>query len=203
MPNADEDVLQAIRAASTALQEWSHRGEKVWPEGKSPRSWQRVKFNWGGGHKPSRVEELDFFLSKLEVLAPQIGQLTALTKLSLSCCLLKELPPQIGQLTALTVLILYGCEQLKELPPQFGQLTALTFLDLEGCKQLNLAPGAEKGQSAPTIVAAYASLLIVEPRKDAPGELLAFLLASLPAVPAFFKSILTNAAHATWLGQAV
>ena len=35
MPNADEDALRAIRAASTALQEW-------WPEGESPRSWRGV-----------------------------------------------------------------------------------------------------------------------------------------------------------------
>ena len=33
MPNADEDALRAIRAASTALQE-------KWPEGESPRSWR-------------------------------------------------------------------------------------------------------------------------------------------------------------------
>ena len=81
MPNADEDALSAIRAASAALQEW-------WPEGESPRSWRGVK--WSG----DRVQELDLQDSGLEVLAPQIGQLTALTYLNL-----------------------YGCKQLKELPP--------------------------------------------------------------------------------------
>ena len=105
MPNADEDALRAIRAASTALQE-------EWLEGKSPRSWEEVKWS------DDRVQKLDLERSGLEVLAPQIGQLTALTNLSLWSCSLKELPPQIGQLTALTELALDGCEQLEELPPQ-------------------------------------------------------------------------------------
>ena len=48
------------------------------------------------------------------------------------------------------------------------------------------------GQPAQTTVAAYAPLLIVEPRKDAPGQLHAFLRANPLAVPAFFKSILTD-----------
>ena len=180
MLKADEDALRAIRAASTALQE-------RWPEGESPRSWHGV--TWSG----DRVRELNLYDSGLEVLPPQIGQLTALTKLSLAGCplnklppqigqltaltklelqwcqQLKELPPQIGQLTALTKLYLIGCEQLKGLPPQIGQLLALTNLNLVGCNQLTLAPGAAKGQPVQTIVAAYARLLIVEPRKDGGG----------------------------------
>ena len=130
--------------------------------------------------------------------------MTALTNLDLRGCeQLKKLPPQIGQLTALTKLFLMECKQLKELPPQIGQLLALTNLSLFRCNQLILAPGAQEGQPAQTIVAAYAPLLIVEPRKDAPGELHPFLRANPPAVPAFFKTILTDAAHAAWLGEAV
>ena len=109
---------------------------------------------------------------------------------------------EIGQLQVLLFLKLSDCP-LKELPPELGQLLALTDLDIGGCKQLTLAPGAEEGQPAQTIVAAYARLLIVEPRKDTPGQLHAFLLANPLAVPAFFKSILTDAAHAAWLGEAV
>ena len=128
MPNADEDALRAIRAASTALQE-------RWPEGESPRSWEGV--TWSG----DRVQELWLGNSGLEVLAPQIGQLTALTNLNLNFCKqLKELPPQIGQLTALTDLSLGGCEQLKELPPLIGQLTALSGLSLRYCEQLKELP---------------------------------------------------------------
>ena len=106
-------------------------------------------------------------------------------------------------MTALAYLSLEGCEQLKELPPEIGLLTALAHLYLDGCDQLTLAPGAERGQRAPTIVVAYARLLIVAPHKDAPGELLAFLRANPQAVPLFFKTILTDAAHAAWLGEAV
>ena len=65
MPSADEDALRAIRAASTVLQGW-------WPEGESPRSWQGVTWI------DDRVQVLNFENSGLEVLAPQIGQLTAL-----------------------------------------------------------------------------------------------------------------------------
>ena len=128
MPNADEDALRAIRAASTALQE-------RWPEDESPRSWRGVEWS------DDRVQELDLEDSGLEVLAPQIGQLTALTDLSLvGCEQLKELPPQIGQLPALTRLNLRYCEQLKVLTPQIGLLTALTHLDLRGCPLKELPP---------------------------------------------------------------
>ena len=90
MLKADEDALREIRAASTVLQE-------QWPEGESPRWWEGVF--WSG----DRVQVLNFswWESGLEVLAPQIGQLTALTNLDL-----------------------YGCKQLKKLPPQIGQLLA-------------------------------------------------------------------------------
>ena len=60
MPNADEDALRAIRAASTALQE-------RWPEGESPRSWEGVE--WSG----DRVQELDLRESGLEDDMLEIG----------------------------------------------------------------------------------------------------------------------------------
>jgi len=155
MSTADEDALRAIRAASPALQEW-------WPDGESPRSWKGVTWS------DDRVQGLDLRYSGLEVLAPQIGQLQALTDLDLRGCPLKELPPQVGLLLALTDLDLSGCRLLKELPPQVGQLLALTDLGLRGCEQLTLAPGAEVGQLAQTTVAAYARLLIVDAASDAP-----------------------------------
>ena len=193
MANADEDTLRAMRAASPALQEW-------WPDGESPRSWKGVRWS------DDRLQVLNFEGSKLEVLPPQIGQLQALTWLDLTNCRqLKELPREFGQLKALTKLALYKCP-LKELPPEFGLLLALDWLDLEDCDQLTLAPGAKKGQPAQTIVAAYARLLIVEPRKDAPGQLHAFLLANPLAVPAFFKYIVgdvTGIAITDWLGEAL
>eukprot|EP00964_Phaeocystis_antarctica_P016637 scaffold9159_cov44-Phaeocystis_antarctica.AAC.3 len=185
----DEDALRAMRAASPALQEW-------WPEGESPRSWYGV--TWSG----DRVQELILYRSGLKVLPPQIGQLRALTTLTLVGCPLKALPPEIGQLRALTELRLEYCP-LKVLPPEIGQLLALTALYLDGCKQLTLAPGANSGHPAQTIVAAYARLLIVEPRKDTPGQLHAFLHANPLMVTVFLKHIVTDAAHAAWLGEAV
>ena len=146
-----------------------------WANSESPpRSWKGVTWS------DDRVLEIDLQLCRLEVLPPQIGQLQALISLDLSGCLLVKL-----------------------LPPQVGQLQALTSLRLGGCKQLTLAPGAETDQPVATIIAAYARLLIVEPRKDTPGQLLAFLEANPLAVPAFFNSILTDVIHADWLGKAV
>eukprot|EP00964_Phaeocystis_antarctica_P052857 scaffold30971_cov51-Phaeocystis_antarctica.AAC.1 len=254
MSNADEDALRAMRAASPALQEWWPDGKKPADkygqahDGESPRSWRGVK--WSG----DRVQALDFNGSKLEVLAPEIGQLQALTYFDLQDCLLKELPPEFGQLKALTMLRLEGCplkelppelgqlkaltmlilnncplvelppefgqlqealtelyidgcKQLLVLPPEFGQLLALVYLTLDGCEQLTLAPGAKEGQQAQTIVAAYARLLIVEPHKDTPGQLHAFLLANPLWVPAFFKFIIGDVTGdeslAEWLGDAV
>ena len=97
MSTADEDALRAMRAASPALQ-------KRWPDGEmSPRSWRGVEWS------DDRVQELHLEGSGLEVLAPQIGQLQALTHLDLQGCPLKELPPQVGQLQALTKLFLNRC----------------------------------------------------------------------------------------------
>eukprot|EP00964_Phaeocystis_antarctica_P020389 scaffold11271_cov63-Phaeocystis_antarctica.AAC.6 len=113
--------------------------------------------------------------------------------------------------------------KLEALSPEIGQLLALTTLVLWECKQLTLAPGVVRGlgsgflclsvclsvcqdgtAAAPSsIVAAYAPLLIVEPHKDTPNQLHAFLLANPLAVPPFFKSILTDAARANWLHEAV
>ena len=154
-----------MRAASRALQAW-------WPDGESSRSWRGV--TWGG----DRVWKLDLSGSKLEVLAPEIGQLTALT-----------------------LLIFYDCS-LKELPPEFGQLTlkAPGGLHINGCPELTLAPGATVGGSG--FFPAYARLLIVEPRKETPGKLHAFLLDNPLAVPAFFKYIVDDATYANWLGEA-
>ena len=147
---------------------------------------------------------LDLRSCPLVMLPPEIGQLEALTLLILDNCeKLVALPPEIGQLQALTKLYANSCSQLKAMPLEIGQLLALTAFELRGCPQLTLAPGAKKGQPAYTIVAAYAPLLIVEPRKDNPDQLHAFLLEKPLAVSPFFKSILTNAAYSDWLGKAV
>ena len=82
MSNADEDTLRAMRAASPALQKWWPDGMEVADkygngghDGESPRLWRGVKWS------DDRVQELDLDDSNLEVLAPEIGQLRALTTL--------------------------------------------------------------------------------------------------------------------------
>lgn len=66
----------------------------------------------------------------LSFLPPQIAQLTALEKLSLSGNLsLKELPPEIGRLTNLVYLDLRFTD-LKTLPPEIGKLIKLRELYL-------------------------------------------------------------------------
>ena len=87
----------------------------------------------------SRKKTLDLGGLGLLRLPPEIGQLTALTELSLADNQLGTLPLEIGQLTALTVLSLPN-NQLGNLPPEIGQLTALTVLRLDG-NQLSSLPG--------------------------------------------------------------
>ena len=94
-------------------------------------------------------------------------------------------------------------KQVWEAPARYPNRMVTIFVYLNDCAQLALPPGANVGQPAQDIVAAYARLLIVEPRKDAPDQLHAFLLANPLAVPPFFKSILTDAARANWLHEAV
>ena len=88
-----------------------------------------------------RGQEKTLDLSGLGLLRlpPEIGQLTALTRLFLSENQLSSLPPQIGQLTALTVLVLFR-NQLSSLPLELGQLTALKELYLFD-NQLSSLPG--------------------------------------------------------------
>ena len=58
---------------------------------------------------------------ELEVLPPEIGQLTSLIELDLGLNELTELPPEIGNLTNLTNLKA-DRNHLKTLPPEIGRL---------------------------------------------------------------------------------
>jgi len=55
-----------------------------------------------------RLGQLDLDSNQLTALPPEIGQLTALTGLSVADNQLTALPPEIGQLTALTRLLVWG-----------------------------------------------------------------------------------------------
>ncbi|HSW76829.1 MAG TPA: leucine-rich repeat domain-containing protein, partial [Candidatus Saccharimonadales bacterium] len=66
---------------------------------------------------------------QLNLLPPEIGQLSALQQLYLSHNQLSALPAEMGQLGALQSLSL-SYNQLSALPPEIGQLGHLQYLDL-------------------------------------------------------------------------
>ena len=85
------------------------------------------------------LTRLDLSFNQLSTLPPEIGRLTALTRLDLSGNQLSTLPPEIGRLTALTTLYLDG-NQLSTLPPEIGGLTRLKGLFLHGNDALGIPP---------------------------------------------------------------
>jgi small GTP-binding protein len=89
---------------------------------------------------------------KLTEIPDWIGQLTALTYLSLHRNRLTAVPDSIGQLTALTGLWLYR-NQLTEIPDSIGQLTALTDLDLSGNPHLSSPPREVQVQGTEAVLA--------------------------------------------------
>ena len=85
------------------------------------------EWRWQG----KQGKTLDLSGQRLTTLPPELGRLTALTRLDLANNRLTTLPPEIGQLTALTQLFLIN-NQLTTLPPELGRLTALRELFLAG-----------------------------------------------------------------------
>ena len=77
--------------------------------------------------------------NRLTTLPPNIVQLTALTELQLQNNQLTTISSEIGQLTALKAIYLYNNE-LTTLPPEIGQLAALTKLSLAGNRFTTLPP---------------------------------------------------------------
>ena len=77
--------------------------------------------------------------SSISHLPPEIGQLRALTSLSVHQTQLKHLPSEIGLLSALKELVLNE-NQLESLPATIGNLTALETLYLMGNHQLSSLP---------------------------------------------------------------
>ena len=89
------------------------------------------------------ITRLDLSNNHLTTLPQEVGRLNALTQLSLLSNQLITLPPEIGCLTALTELNLFA-NQLTALPSGIGRLTALTSLDV-GSNKLSTLP-AEVGR---------------------------------------------------------
>jgi leucine-rich repeat protein SHOC2 len=128
---SDVGVLRTWRAMCPALQD-------EWSEDEQPEDWEGVTMENG------RVVKLRLFDFGLTGAVPaEIGRLSALWQLNLSCNQLTSLPAEIGQLAALDQLYLRG-NQLTNLPVEIGQLASLTWLDFDG-NQLTSLP-TEIGQ---------------------------------------------------------
>jgi small GTP-binding protein len=95
---------------------------------------------------------LSLHRNRLTAVPDSIGQLTALTGLWLYRNQLTEIPDSIGQLTALTIFWLSG-NQLTEIPDSIGQLTALTDLDLSGNPHLSSPPREVQVQGTEAVLA--------------------------------------------------
>ncbi|HSW76869.1 MAG TPA: leucine-rich repeat domain-containing protein [Candidatus Saccharimonadales bacterium] len=89
------------------------------------------------------MTQLDLSYSKIKVLPPEIGQLSALRYLHLSNNQLSALPPEIGKLSHLQILDLSN-NQLIALPPEIGKLSTLQCLSLSNNQLSALLP--EMGQ---------------------------------------------------------
>jgi len=196
----DVKTLRELREKSRALKKW-------WSGDRPPHSWRGVTCSSSG----SPVYFLNLHgCSQLTALPAEVGNLQSLTVLNLNhCSQLTALPAEVGNLQSLTVLNLNHCSQLTALPAEVGNLQALTLLVLHDCNKLKLTlPFKKFGANidftaAPHNVPAYARLLIVEPHKDAPAQLLPFLREKQLSVPAFFRDILSQPDLADWLGKAV
>ena len=86
-----------------------------------------------------QLQALELIGNQLSTLPPEIGKLTALTRLNLFHNQLSTLPREIGKLSALTTLGLGG-NKLSSFPPEIGELSALTTLDLSGNQLSTLPP---------------------------------------------------------------
>lgn len=155
IPLSERDALLAIirYAAPEVREKWNG-----FPGGEC--GWDGIVCDADKRH----VQKLFIYEAGLNRLAPEIGQLTALTALDLSANKLMELPAEIGQLPVLSVLWLDD-NQLTELPPEIGRLSALTALYLENNQLTRLL--AEIGRlSTLRYLSLYGNQLT-----DIPGEI--------------------------------
>ncbi|CAI5477044.1 unnamed protein product [Closterium sp. Yama58-4] len=70
----------------------------------------------------------------------QFGRLKFLKRLTLECLHITDLPDSIGQLTALTELSISNCKRLQDLPDSIGNLRSLQKLELFRAKPLEVLP---------------------------------------------------------------
>ena len=98
----------------------------------------------------------------LSALPPEIGELTALTRLDVSNNQLTGLPPKIGQLTALRALSIHN-NPFTALPPEIGKLTALTALFAHDSQLTALPPEIGKLTALIDLIVSYNRLAALPP----------------------------------------
>lgn len=78
-------------------------------------------------------------------VAPEVSQLSQLSRLDLSFNRLSDLPPTLSQLASSLVALGLTCNVLPVLPPVVTTLTALTRLDVAGQCALQYEQGESAG----------------------------------------------------------
>jgi len=122
LPQSECEALVALYAA-TGGDDWYNK--PGWLQTTTPCTWYGVTCD--AGH----VTQVSLLSNNLNgALPPEIGDLTALTRLYLWGNAVSALPPEISNLTALTWLDLES-NILSTLPPEIGNLTALENLFLD------------------------------------------------------------------------
>ena len=154
LPQAECDALVALYTATGGENWYTKTG---WLNSSTPCTWYGITCNAGhvtqisllsnnlsGALPPeigalSALTRLYLWDNAVSALPPEIGNLTALTWLDLEYNVLALLPPEIGNLAALANLFL-DYNALTALPPEIGNLPALRSLSLAGNALTALPP---------------------------------------------------------------
>lgn len=127
----NDDAIAADRAALVALYQATDgaqwRDNRNWLSDQPPEEWEGVATDGSG-----RVVALDLSFNRLSgPIPPELGNLTALTRLNLSYNRLTgPIPPELGNLSALKRLIIYQNRLTGTIPAELGRLSNLTIFDL-------------------------------------------------------------------------
>jgi len=171
IPQAECEALVALYE-STDGDNWTDNTD--WLATNTPCSW------YGVTCESANVTWLSLSSNQLSgSIPPEIGNLTALTRLYLSFNRLSgSIPPEIGNLTALTGIELYFNQLTGPIPPEIGNLTALEWLQLSD-NQLSGAIPPEIGNLTTLEGLSLSSNQLSGPFPLAIGNLSALILLSL------------------------
>jgi Leucine-rich repeat (LRR) protein len=89
----------------------------------------------------SNLEELNFQHNLFSTIPNEIGCLSNLQVLKLTCCgTIRSLPTGIGQLNNLVRIQISDCGGFRTIPPEIGRLKNLETLDIHNCGNLTALP---------------------------------------------------------------